>query len=122
MNRSILIGLCLTILLSLFSGCMPASTPPDSGAFQELYNRADLAKEFSQQLLSASLNRLGYASYAIEETRYGFLTKESPTYLVDFTCRSNGEVLHYGYEVAVDDQFSCTVLAEGPLAAHHLIS
>ena len=108
--------LCLLVLLCgiiLISQMIPrnrgvSADTPDNG-FQESYDRAWAAREYTLRLLHTR----GIDEDHITAANYGFTAGDAEEYYVAFAFENGEGAGTYGYRVTVDEHRNCTVVAEG---------
>ena len=118
MRRSKITGL-LFIMGMFLTGCginSGTAGTEDDDVMQELYNRSEIAREYTDPAFQEYLVQYD-SNCEIEETMFGFEPAETPAqaqYFVEYQY-SNGvsDDLRYFYQVQVDDNHNCTVLKEG---------
>ena len=107
----------LSLMVFLLSSCSGSSgteqhKTAENSAFQELYNRSIVAKEYADERIDELLQSL-YPDYTVKETACGFVTAENPYYVVRYKCSDGVQDLFYGYRIAVDNSGSRTIIEEG---------
>lgn len=109
--------LVLNFMVLILSGCDNASGNSQNenaknSAFQELYDRSIIAKEFADKNINEYL-MLSDSDYKVMETAYGFVTSAEPYYVICYKCSNGINDLFYGYKIGVDNSGDCTILEEG---------
>ena len=110
--------LCLISLTLIACQALPKGT--EDSAFQELYDRSLLAKEYGETCFEKQME--SFPSCQIVSSRYGFYTSDPPVYLVGFSYTVGDRSGVYAYKISVDDDLSCQILEEGTDVADFLFS
>lgn len=109
----------LLLLILLLPGC-DARTDSSDG-MQTLYNQSAAAEKYVQKLFRQRMEAL---EYVVDQTAYGFITDETPIYVVGYLYHTEEGAGKYGYKLEADQQESDSfvILEEGEAVAEFLFS
>lgn len=125
MKKIFLFLLSPIVLSSALAACKnPDSSPGNSCALsiQEVYDKSKDAEQYAEGLFAEQMQKKNLP-YEIQQTACGFITGNSPVYIIGYQYTSGESTGIYGYRITFDyetDRY--TVTEEGMNTAESLFS
>lgn len=122
MKKISIIIVLLILALGLIACNGNTSYNSDESEFQVFADTSSLAKEYAENSLVERFKKQGIEGYTIEHTASGFITDETPIFIVAFKYTHDMKTEIYGYKISVDDSKQFKVIEEGKSVAYFILS